>query len=89
MARNDWFLQCQADILGLPILQSASSEATALGAAYLAGLRMGVWSSEQDVSELGSEARRFEPLLSADERERRLRLWRRAVQAVIAFYTHP
>src|SRR6185437_132711 len=87
MARNDWFLQCQADILGLPILQSASAEATALGAAYLAGLRMGVWSSEQDLRELGSEARRFEPRLPVDERERRLHLWRRAVQAVIAFYT--
>src|SRR5262249_20621722 len=47
MARNVWFLQCQADILGLPILQAPAAEATALGAAYLAGLRMGVWSSEQ------------------------------------------
>jgi glycerol kinase len=36
MARNAWFLQCQADVLGLPVVQSATSEATALGAAYLA-----------------------------------------------------
>jgi glycerol kinase len=87
MARNAWFLQCQADILGLPVLQAPVSEATALGAAYLAGLQTGVWSGEQALRELGTEARRFEPLLSAEERGRRLQLWHRAVKAVIAFYT--
>ncbi len=87
MARNAWFLQCQADILGLPVLQAPVSEATALGAAYLAGLQTGVWSSEKQLRELTTEARRFEPRLSAEERERRLRLWHRAVQAVIAFYS--
>jgi glycerol kinase len=87
MARNAWFLQCQADFLGLPVLQSPVSEATALGAAYLAGLRVGVWSGEAKLRELGLEPRRFEPRLSAEERERRSRLWHRAVKAVIAFYT--
>ena len=87
MARNAWFLQCQADILGLPVLQAPVSEATALGAAYLAGLQTGVWSGEQALRELGKEAQRFEPRLSAEDRERRLQLWRRAVKAVIAFYT--
>jgi glycerol kinase len=80
-------LQCQADILGLPVLQAPISEATALGAAYLAGLRSGVWSSEKQLCGLGSEPRRFEPRLPSAERERRLRLWHRAVQAVIAFYS--
>jgi glycerol kinase len=87
MARNAWFLQCQADVLGLPVLQAPVSEATALGAAYLAGLQTGVWSSEQQLRGLSAEARRFEPRLSAHERERRLQLWHRAVQAVIAFYS--
>jgi glycerol kinase len=41
MARNAWFLQCQADLLGLPILQPPQSESTALGAAFLAGLKAG------------------------------------------------
>jgi glycerol kinase len=89
MARNAWFLQCQADILGLPILQAPVAEATALGAAYLAGLQAGVWSSEQQLRGLGAQPRRFEPRLPAAERERRLRLWHRAVQAVIAFYNEP
>ncbi len=86
MARNAWFLQCQADVLGLPVLQTSVTEATARGAAFLAGLRIGVWSSEESLRTLGSEERRFEPRLSEEERERRLRLWHRAVEAVIAFY---
>lgn len=89
MARNAWFLQSQADILGLPVLQAPVSEATALGAAYLAGLQSGVWSSEQQLRGLGKEARQFEPRLPVAERERRMRLWHRAVQAVIAFYSEP
>lgn len=87
MARNAWFLQCQADILGLPVLQAPISEATALGAAYLAGLQTGVWSNEQELRRYSAEARRFEPRLPGKERERRLRFWHRAVQAVIAFYS--
>ena len=43
MARNAWFLQCQADLLGLPVIQSTQSESTALGASLLAGLKAGVW----------------------------------------------
>ncbi len=87
MARNAWFLLCQADVLGLPVLQAPVSEATALGAAYLAGLQTGVWASEQQLRELSAQARRFEPRLSDEERERRLELWHRAVQSVIAFYS--
>jgi glycerol kinase len=86
MARNAWFLQCQADLLGLPVLQAEASEATARGAAFLAGLQSGVWSSEEQLRQLASPARAFEPHMSTAERERRLHRWHRAVQAVIAFY---
>ena len=54
MARNAWFLQCQADVLGLPVLQSTASEATALGAAYLAGLAAGVWPDVEALRKLGT-----------------------------------
>jgi glycerol kinase len=87
MARNAWFLQCQADVLGLPVVQSAHSEATALGAAYLAGLRAGVWPDTHALQKLMAEARRFEPRLSREERSTRLAQWRKAVRAVIAYYT--
>jgi glycerol kinase len=86
MARNAWFLQCQADVLGLPVLQSPHSESTALGAAFLAGLRAGVWPDLDSLRRLATDARRFEPKLAEEERRRRLALWRKAVQAVIAFY---
>jgi glycerol kinase len=86
MARNGWFLQCQADVLGLPVLASPQSEATALGAAYLAGLAAGVWRDEQELRDLAAEATRYDPLLPEEERQRRLRQWRRAVRAVIAYY---
>ncbi len=87
MARNAWFLQRQADVLGLPVLQAAQSESTALGAAYLAGLRAGVWPDLDSLRRLGRPARRFDTHWSDDERRRRLAQWRRAVAAVVSFYT--
>ena len=87
MARNAWFLQCQADVLGLPVLQSPHSEATALGAAYLAGLQAGVWPDLDALRRLAADARTFTPRLPEEDRRRRLAQWRRAVQAVIAFYS--
>jgi glycerol kinase len=87
MARNAWFLQCQADVLGLPVLQSPHSEATALGAAYLAGLQAGVWPDLAALRRLAADARTFTPRMPEKERGRRLAQWRRAVQAVIAFYS--
>jgi glycerol kinase len=89
MARNALFLQRQADLLGLPVLQSPDVESTARGAAYLAGLKSGVWPDLEALRKLGSAARRFEPQLGEEERRQRLAQWRRAVQAVIAFYSAP
>jgi glycerol kinase len=86
MARNAWFLQCQADILGLPVLAAAHSESTALGAAYLAGLRVGVWPNTDTLRGLAQELQTFRPRLADQERLRRLAQWRKAVQAVIAYY---
>ena len=87
MARNAWFLQCQADVLGLPVAASPQSEATARGAAFLAGWQAGVWPDLEALRRLDADAQTFAPALAAEERERRLALWRRAVRAVIDFYT--
>lgn len=86
MARNAWFLQSQADVLGLPVLQSSQSESTARGAAFLAGLQAGIWPDLGSLRRLAQESRRFAPKLPAPEREKRLARWRKAVQAVIGFY---
>src|SRR5205807_3895233 len=72
MARNAWFLQCQADFLGIPVQQAAHSESTALGAAFLAGLRLGVWPDLDSLRALSAGGRQFEPHLPQDQRTRRL-----------------
>jgi glycerol kinase len=86
MARNAWFLQCQADVLGIPVEQSPQSEATALGAAYLAGLRVGVWPNTETLRTLAGQPRRFMPAWTDQVRSTRLEQWRHAVAAVIAYY---
>ncbi|HEV3117530.1 MAG TPA: glycerol kinase GlpK [Gemmataceae bacterium] len=86
MARNAWFLQFQSDILGLPVLQAAQSESTALGAAYLAGLKAGIWPNLDSLQALGQEGQEIAPKMTSLDRARRLKEWRRAVQAVIGFY---
>jgi glycerol kinase len=86
MSRNSRFLQCQADLLGLPVLQARESEATALGAAFLAGLQIGIWPNVQSLRQLTQEPREIQPRVSADERSRRIEQWRKAVRAVIDFY---
>jgi glycerol kinase len=78
--RNDLLMQIQADLLGVPVLRSAIQETTALGAAYLAGIGAGVWSSLEEVASLWQLERRFEPRISADERATRHARWRKAVE---------
>src|SRR5262249_1094487 len=63
MARNDWFLQFQADALGIDVLQAAESEATAQGAAFLAGLKVGLWPDLDALRRLPQAAKRFQPRL--------------------------
>ena len=87
MARNDWFLTCQADVLGLPVLRAAQSESTALGAAFLAALGVRLVKGEAELKRVLSAATRFDPTLPAADRERKLTAWRKAVRAVIGFYT--
>ncbi len=86
MARNAWFLQRQADILGLPVLQASHAEATARGAALLAGLHLGVWPDLAALRALPMGVKEFAPTWSSAERAARLKTWKRAVAAVIRFY---
>jgi len=86
MARNQWFLQCQADVLNLPVVPSPTNEATALGAAFLAGLASGLWPDQAALLALSHDRNVFTPRLADATREQMLRRWKRAVQAVIAFY---
>lgn len=85
MARNDYFLQFQADALGRPVARAGQSESTALGAAFLAAVGAGL-ANEAKLASLMSAATRFEPKLPAADRDKKLAAWRKAVKAVIAFY---
>jgi len=79
-AANDFLLQFQADILGVPVVRPAVTETTALGAAYLAGLAVGYWSSHEELEAHWAVDRRFEPQMSESRRQELLVGWRRAVE---------
>ena len=77
---NDLLMQFQADILGVPVVRPQVTETTALGAAYLAGLAVGYWDDEREITQNWEEDRRFEPNMEGGEREQLLKGWRRAVE---------
>ncbi len=79
-ARNDFLMQCQADVAGVPVERPLVLDAACLGAAYLAGLATGFW---RDIAELGRMWRRdksFEPRWSAQERSERMGRWKSVVE---------
>lgn len=84
MTRNDFLLQLQADLLGIPVHRPAVTETTALGAAYLAGLAIGVWQGCDEIAANWRIERTFEPTMSADHRERLYVEWKQAVGRVLS-----
>jgi len=79
-AQNDFLCQFQADILGIPVERPASTESTALGAAYLAGLATGFWHDERELAPHLHLGRRFEPGMDISRREELYAGWERAVE---------
>ena len=79
-ARNDFLMQFQADILGIPVVRPVNTETTAGGAAFLAGLAVGFWPSVDDLAEMWQRERTFEPNMNKSDRERLLSDWTRAVE---------
>jgi glycerol kinase len=76
---NDLLMQLQADQLQVPVVRSAVQETTALGAAYLAGLAEGVWSSTDEVAGYWKAGAEFSPGVPASVADARHAGWRRAV----------
>ena len=79
-SRNDFLMQFQADLLGVAIRRPQVAETTALGAAYLAGLAVGYWQDESEISGNWALEREFVPSLSRSVSDERQRGWDRAVQ---------
>jgi glycerol kinase len=84
-ALNDWLMQFQADVVGLPVRRPAIVETTALGAAALAGMAEGVWEDAVAFLEAQGESSRFEPSMASSRRGELLSGWARAVRAAISW----
>lgn len=80
MVANDFLMQFQADILGIPVERPQVTETTALGAAYLAGLAVGYWRDQDEIAANWAVDRVFTPHMSADMRDTRYAGWQRAVE---------
>jgi glycerol kinase len=77
--RNNLLMQFQADLLGVPVVRPRVQETTALGAAYLAGLAVGYWTSAADIDGQWQAERTFEPKMSRDQAATLLAGWTKAV----------
>jgi glycerol kinase len=78
-AGNNLLMQMQADLSGVTVMRPQVLETTALGAAYLAGLTVGVWKNTAELSTQWKVDRIFKPMISADEREARMAAWKGAI----------
>jgi glycerol kinase len=85
MARNDWLAQFLADISDTPVERPVLLETTALGAARLAGLQSGVFSSLDELSDVWRGERTFTPQMNESQRQTLLNTWRRAVASAVLF----
>jgi glycerol kinase len=84
-AGNDWLVQFQADLLGIPARRPALVETTALGAAGLAGVALGVWERADDFLAAQADADHFRPRGDDGGRRARMEAWRRATRAALAW----
>ncbi|MBR2903046.1 MAG: glycerol kinase, partial [Clostridia bacterium] len=78
-SRDSFLMGFQADILGAEVVRPESVESTALGAAALAGLTVGVWQSREDLEKLYTTSQRYLPTMSKDEKDKKIKNWRRCV----------
>lgn len=80
---NNFLMQFQSDILGVPVERPVVNETTALGAAYLAGLAVGYWQSTEEIENLWQMDKKFEPKMSQEEREKLYKGWKKAVSRAL------
>ena len=76
---NNFLMQFQSDILGIPVVRPKVTETTARGAAFLAGLEAGVWSSKDEMERIWERDKKFIPKMDKLVRDEKYRLWKKAV----------
>lgn len=82
--KNNFLMQFQSNILGVPVDRPKVNEITALGAAYLAGLAVGFWSGRDEIASQWKMDRRFQVQMSVEERNKLYNGWMRVVYATKA-----
>ncbi len=80
---NSLLMQIQADLLGVPVIRASIMETTALGAAYLAGLAVGVWENKEEIADNWAEDARFNPGEGQEAIQARIEEWRKAVERAL------
>ncbi|WP_368297090.1 glycerol kinase GlpK [Cytobacillus firmus] len=83
--KNNFLMEFQSDILDVPVERPVINETTALGAAYLAGLAVGFWKSQEDIAEQWAIDQSYHPSMDDQVRENLYQGWKKAVKAAIAF----
>lgn len=82
---NNLLMQMQADISGISVVRPKCVETTAMGAAFFAGLSSGFWKSKEEIQEKLGRDKVFEPSISKEEREKKIRLWHHAVKYSLGY----
>jgi glycerol kinase len=83
--KNNLLMEFQCDILNVPVERTKVSETTALGAAYLAGLAVGFWESQGEISKQWATDRKFIPKMAEEQRDSLYNGWKKAVEAAMTF----
>ncbi len=83
--KNDFLMQFQSDMVGVPVERPVVQETTALGAAYLAGLAVGFWESKEAIRKHWQHDRTFTPTMTKEEQEKRYDGWKKAIKATRVF----
>lgn len=83
---NDFMAQFQSDILNVPVVRPQVAQTTALGAAYLAGLATGFWSSREEIARQWAVDRQFTPSMPEQRRQALYAGWKQAVEATMTFH---
>lgn len=83
-AKNDFLMQFQADMLGVPVARPKQTEVTAMGAAFLAGLATGFWKSPSEITQSKATDKLFQPVMAAADRDKLYQEWKKAVKRVLS-----
>ena len=84
MVKNNWFSQFLSDVIDIKVLRPKVDETTALGAAFMAGLQIGVYKSLKDISKNWKIDKGFNPRMKTSERKKLIKGWDKAIKKTLS-----